>query len=461
MKKCNGFIILLLCVSFLLSGCGEIEIKENVTIVAAEEAVSSEETGDNLVAKTEESPSVIVVSGNENYVPVENFTFSNSMQTDSFGKKQEVTACGVWLNPQDVEMMPQVPWSEDMRLDVTGEALTFKYSFYDNHYEVLEKEKTGTATATDPGAVIFPESQEPYYVKLEFSFQYGESRVGYQYFFQMVFRAPSPVLSVAVQTEDSTIEVSCAKGRGAFQSLVKDGLTYIPIGSRLSLSFPENGVPVSVKVFDFVLSESGEPLTTEEEKVEPRELRADGEAYSIYLGTNLEAMEYGYSDAYKPGGIRRGFLMECMFEDGSREIYVTALKTDAAFGIEDQPSSAYLMPMCGTGVEVFAESRPRKGASGLRLIFVMDNASTCDFIYGGESRLYRFDGPEQKEVPIQAGAGWEDLAYILEAGKTQKLDIDLEQLYGSLRPGYYRFSKELIRKEKGDVRTVSGDFVVN
>lgn len=367
MKKCNGFIILLLCVSFLLSGCGEIEIKENVTIVAAEEAVSSEETGDNLVARTEESPSVIVVSGNENYVPVGNFTFSNSMQTDSFGKKQEVAACGVWLNPQDVEMMPQVPWSEDMRLDVTGEALTFQYSFYDNHYEVLEKEKTGTATATDPGAVIFPESQEPYYVKLEFSFQYGESRVGYQHFFQMVFRAPSPVLSVAVQAEDSTIEVPCAKGRGAFQSLVKDGLTYIPI----------------------------------------------------------------------------------------------ALKTDAAFGIEDQPSSAYLMPMCGTGVEVFAESRPRKGASGLRLIFVMDNASTCDFIYGGESRLYRFDGPEQKEVPIQAGAGWEDLAYILEAGKTQKLDIDLEQLYGSLRPGYYRFSKELIRKEKGDVRTVSGDFVVN
>lgn len=76
-------------------------------------------------------------------------------------------------------------------------------------------------------------------------------------------------------------------------------------------------------------------------------------------------------------------------------------------------------------------------------------------------RLYRFEGPDPKEMPLLPEAGWNDLAYTLKANRTKRLTIKLDPLYGPLDPGYYRFSKDLINPEDGTTQTVYGDFVVN
>lgn len=413
-------------------------------------------------AMPEESPSVAVISGGETYIPIKNFTFSQYAQTDSSGQEQTVNACGAWLRPQDVNGMPQVPWTEDMELAVTGQVLTFDCSLYDADYELLSEE-----AVQSQGSPSFPRQQEPYYVKLELSFQEGSaSRTGYQYFFQVVSRGPTPILSVSAELngdEFGTVkELPSLKGQGAFAALTqKDSLPYIPIGSRLFLSFPEGEAPLSARFSDFVLAESGEPAFSNRGESPAQELPSEDGSYSIYLGANLDAMYYGYSEAYQPGGVRRGFLIDCTFADGSAETYAIAVKTDAAFGIKKQPSSAYLMPKCGTGVHVFTEARPKKQASGLVLTFVMENDSSCDFSYGEEPKLYRFEGPDPKEMPLLPQVGWNDIAYTLKANRTKRLTIKLDPLYGPLDPGYYRFSKDLINLEDGTTETVYGDFVVN
>ena len=465
MEKCRRLTAAFLLTALIMTGCASAG-KDFSPL----ENTAQQETGipDQMVSASaeddmpEESPSVAVISGGETYIPMKNFTFSEYTQTDSSGQEQTVNACGAWLRPQGVKGMPQVPWTEDMKLAVTGQVLTFHCSLYDADYEPLSEE-----AFQDQKSLIFPQQQEPYYVKLELSFKESpDSKTGYQYFFQVVSRGPTPILSVFAELNgnesEAVRELPSLKGQGAFTALTqKDSLPYIPIGSRLFLSFPEGETPLSVRFSDFVLTESGEPASFDGEEIPAQQLQAEDGSYSIYLGANLDAMYYGYSEAYQPGGIRRGFLVDCTFADGSTETYAIAVKTDAAFGIKRQPSSAYLMPMCGTGVHVFTEARPKKNASGLTLTFVMDNESSCDFSYGEEPRLYRFEGPDPKEMPLLPEAGWNDLAYPLKANRTKRLTIKLDPLYGPLDPGYYRFSKDLINPEDGTTQTVYGDFVVN
>lgn len=278
---------------------------------------------------------------------------------------------------------------------------------------------------------------------------------------QPVQNKNTPPLSISYDSNDRVNDIPSGKGRESFQWLTeKERLRYIPLGNRLNLDFPDDRTPVSVTLSDIILDESGKPKYSED-KINVRSLTAEEGRYSIYVDVNLNAMYSNNPEAYQPGGVIRGLLLECMFEDGEPEEYAAAFKTDAAFNLSEEPSSAVLMYICGTGIDIFAQSQPQKGSSGLELIFTANNNSTKEFCYGEQPLLERFEGPDLKEIPFLEGVGWNDVAYILAPGKSAEQKINLEQIYGTLQPGYYRFSKEFTDSQNGESQVVSADFVIN
>ncbi|WP_180994509.1 immunoglobulin-like domain-containing protein [Clostridium sp. chh4-2] len=278
---------------------------------------------------------------------------------------------------------------------------------------------------------------------------------------QPVQNKNTPPLSISYDSNDRVNDIPSGKGRESFQWLTeKERLRYIPLGNRLNLDFPDDGTPVSVTLSDIILDESGKPKYSED-KINVRSLTAEEGRYSIYVDVNLNAMYSNNPEAYQPAGIIRGFLLDCLFEDGKTEEYAAAFKTDAAFGLSEESSSAFLMYICGTGIDIFAQSQLQKGSSGLELIFTVNNESTKEFYYGEQPLLERFEGPDLKEIPLLEGVGWNDLAYILAPGKSAEQKINLEQIYGTLQPGYYRFSKEFTDSQNGESQVVSDDFVIN
>lgn len=268
-------------------------------------------------------------------------------------------------------------------------------------------------------------------------------------------------LSISYDSNDRVNDIPSGKGRESFQWLTeKERLRYIPLGNRLNLDFPGDRTPVSVTLSDIILDEGGKPKYSED-KINVRSLTAEEGRYSIYVDVNLNAMYSNNPEAYQSAGIIRGFLLDCLFEDGKTEEYAAAFKTDAAFGLSEESSSAFLMYICGTGIDIFAQSQLQKGSSGLELIFTVNNESTKEFYYGEQPLLERFEGPDLKEIPFLEGVGWNDLAYILAPGKSAEQKINPEQIYGTLQPGYYRFSKEFTDSQNGESQVVSADFVIN
>lgn len=289
--------------------------------------------------------------------------------------------------------------------------------------------------------------------------------------------ASEPTITVSCDLDGTTVEIPSGKGRESLSMLVrKDQLQYIPLGTSLNLSFSGGDIPTSISLTDMVLNTALSDTGSLEDRgyngenqgeaqsrygIERSILEAyDGE-YTMYVGTNLNAMYLDDAEAYKPAGIVRGFLLDCYFGDGETITYAVAVKTDIAFGLKEKPSSAYLMAMCGTGIDVFTNSYLRKDGDGIKLTFTMDNQSAKDFSYGEEPVLMRYQGPKAQEVPLLEGVGWNDMEYTLKRGKRVKLNVDLGQFYGSLIPGYYRFLKHLTNTETGQVQTVSVDFVIN
>jgi len=430
--KIRKTVIYILCV-LLLTGCASTEETEKVW----EEKVS-------------------VVSGGETYLPVKNFVFSEATETDSQGKEQTVCACGAWLRPDKIKFMPRVPWNADMGFHVDEEPDSFSCVFYDSTYEKMEG-KEQDAESLD--ALVFPKPQDTYYVEAVITFSYPGGTRGDQYFFQVVPDESTPELSASMEA-DGKGKIPCGKGRGSFPTMTKNKLPYVPIGSRLYLSFSGDDIPDTIHALDFVLRGGEELPEFWEGDVPACDILPEDE-YSIFVGTNLNAMKFGYPEAYQPGGIIRGLLLECTFPDGREETYAIAFKTDIAFGIEKKPSPAYLTPLCGTGVRAFGHSYPEKKNAGFLLTFELENSGLGDLVYEDWGRLYRFDGPEIKEIPPLSGQDAERKSRTLKSGKSKRLKFDLENLYGSLGPGYYRFQMELTDPKNGGSYGVPGDFVIN
>lgn len=452
MKKLRETIFIFLCAASLF-GCSP----------AGAEAKASQAQGAEAV-----EAKISVVSLGECYYPAENFTYSQCLQRDENGVQHEVSACGRWLRPEDVKRMTRVPWDEEMRLEAAGQVLSFDCRLYDENYEELEKtagegggnlkDIPAEAGSDALAAVALPSSENAYYVELSVTFGRTDGEDGYQYFFQVIPEDPSPLLSVSDSKEGGDIDLPWTKGGGTFPALLRgEALPYIPIGTRLYFSFSQGKSPASVRAYDLIL----DGASMEEEELQELELAMEDGVCSVYVGANLEAFRYRYAEAYKPGGIPRGLLLECDFEDGTSEQYALAFRTDAAFGIKEKSSSAYLMELCGTAVPILAECSPAGEGHGLTVTFEAENVSSRDFSYGSEVRLYRFDGPELKELSPLPGAAWEDVARTLKAGKRKKQRIDMASLFGPLGPGYYRLSKNFISQEDETVQTVSADFVIN
>lgn len=126
---------------------------------------------------------VVVMSGPDIYLPYENFTFSNYTDTDAFGREQAVNACGRWLRAQDIESMPAVPYSGNMEIQAEGKLSRIMYGLYDETYE---PKIGGDVEVNSISGISLPEEPEPYYVKLELSFEEENAVSGYQYFFQVL-----------------------------------------------------------------------------------------------------------------------------------------------------------------------------------------------------------------------------------------------------------------------------------
>ena len=482
MKKYFILMILTVIGILVISGCsGELETGGETTIEStletdgkaegrerengeAVEGEQEKEKQENIkqeneeTEKTAEQPLVKIVSDGESFIPVENLTSTETVQIDEAGREQTVFGCGRWLRPEEVTGMPQVPYVQDMKLETNFPILRIIYGFYDVNCEMMGQ---GKREAKQLDEIIFPQQEASYYVELDLTWETEGGETGCQYFFKVISEGHSPMLTVSYDKDGTVINIPSGKGKGAFKELVQESsLQYIPIGTLLDLNFPDGDTPVSVNLTDMILDESGNPRFPDaEDKVSV--LRADTDGYSAYIDSNLNAMYYDYPEAYQPAGIIRGFLAECRFEDGRTETYAAAFKTDAAFGLDSEPSSAYLMPMCGTGIDVYADGRPQMSDEGLELIFTMYSNSVDDFLYGEQPLLQRFEGPELKEIPLLEGIGWNDMAYTLNGKKSAEVKVNLEQIYGSLRPGYYRFSKVLTNIKNGQTQTVSADFVIN
>ncbi|MBT9776568.1 hypothetical protein GPL15_08630 [Clostridium sp. MCC353] len=431
--------------------------KGNAEKEKTEKGDAEPETIKELV-KYGERPMVKVYSDGETFIPIENFTSSETIQTDAAGSEQTVFDCGRWLRPEEVIGMPQVPYAGDMKLEANCPISRIIYGFYDENFK---PDGEGKQEAERLDEIIFPHQDMLYYVELDITWESESGETGCQYFFKVIPEGRSPMLTVSYDKDGTMVKVPSGKGKGAFQELVQqDKLQYIPIGSWLNFDFSDGSTPVSVSLSDVILDESGNSqFPYAEEKVISLQAGTDG--YSAYIDTNLNVMYFRYSEAYQPAGIIRGFLADCRFEDGRTETYAIAFKTDAAFGLGMEPSSAYLMLMCGTGIDVFTESKPQKGREGLELIFTMYSNSADDFSYGEQPMLQRFEGPELKEIPFLEGTGWNDIAYTLVGKKSAAVKVNLEQVYGPLEPGYYRFSKVITNMQNGRSQTVSADFVIN
>lgn len=179
MKKFREAAIAFLC-AVCLAGCGVAgadsgqpgENEESDTGNLREVSGTSDAEESGPLGK---SWDVSVISKGEVYFPVENFTYAECVLTDEHGERYEVSECGAWLEPEDVKMMPRVPWDEEMHLDSTGRVISYSCGFYNKNYEKFE-EKSGEGNALSGdgtqeeenetlASIIFPRAEEAYYVK--------------------------------------------------------------------------------------------------------------------------------------------------------------------------------------------------------------------------------------------------------------------------------------------------------
>lgn len=196
MKKQRIAVWIAVCICVFLAGCGRIpsvpggEAQEQGG--GAELEVQEQGGGAELEAQeqsggpdqgVQEQPEVSVLSEGNIYEPFENFTFAQTTQTDSLGKEQTINECSRWLQVEEIEQIPEVPYHSDLEIRVTQQPMRVMYHLYDDAYEIKGK---GFNEAESVETIPFPEEDEPYYVKLELVFGDEKNNSGYQYFFRIM-----------------------------------------------------------------------------------------------------------------------------------------------------------------------------------------------------------------------------------------------------------------------------------
>lgn len=262
--------------------------------------------------------------------------------------------------------------------------------------------------------------------------------------------------------EDWNGQEIAASGQDPFAYLAKEKSQwpYLPVESWITIEFLNTPAPDSIVLSDSILNEDGRPEYSEE-TTKTRDLFADEQKAGFRLDTNFWAMLSTERKVYQKGGVVRGFKLDCSWADGSRADYGFIVRTDVACGVQDRSAEVYPMSMCGTGIPVFAGiDQIDVDEKGLILTITLVNQTDQEYTFGEEPKLYRYYGPEAREVSIIPGTGWNDLAHRLKPNGEASFTVDLGVVYGSLEPGYYVFYKELTRRGTKETENAAVNFTV-
>ena len=112
---------------------------------------------------------------------------------------------------------------------------------------------------------------------------------------------------------------------------MEENICYLPLGSRLNLSFSEDIPLKEITMYEMGLTDSRENFLENTDGL-GKGTKLQPEAPVLDLDENGKAMERGYPKNDRTGGVLRGFLFQCRFADGREEAYSAAVRTDAAFG---------------------------------------------------------------------------------------------------------------------------------
>lgn len=253
-----------------------------------------------------------------------------------------------------------------------------------------------------------------------------------------------------------------ASGRDPFNYLarVKSEWPYLPIESWITIKFLNTPAPESITVSDLILGEDGAPKYGED-TVKTKKIYPEEQTVSFSLDTNFWAMLSAERKTYQTGGVIRGFRLDCTWENGSRADYGFIVRSDVACGVKDRSAEVCPMSLCGTGVPIAAGiDNIDVDENGLTLTVTLDNRTDQKYLFGEEPKLYRYYGPDAKAVSLRPGAGWNDAAHILRPNRKTTFAVNLGELYGPLKPGYYVFYKELTNSGTEEKETVSVIFTV-
>lgn len=309
--------------SLLMGGCGADEnpAQEGTggagQMIEADTAVSQEETEirQNMEEAAISFPWVMVVSGEEMFIPVEHINYTESTVVDDEGNEQTVSDYSGYFQPEDITGMPRVPYQPGIAIRTEKTPISCAYERFAVDGTSLGERTTVEGTAD----IVLPEPAEDYLVELRFSFGGEGNFAGYQYFFRVTAQSPTPILKITSETGPEKTEMTASKGAGAFPALtMEENICYLPLGSRLNLSFSEDIPLKEITMYEMGLTDSRENFLDRAEDLKGGTV-LQSESPSFELGTNIAAA-------------KRGFLFECCFADGREEIYSAAIQTDEAPG---------------------------------------------------------------------------------------------------------------------------------
>ncbi len=92
--------------------------------------------------------------------------------------------------------------------------------------------------------------------------------------------------------------------------------------------------------------------------------------------------------------------------------------------------------------------------------FLLENVSDETYYYGEMYTLEKWDGADWVTLKTKDNIGWNDIAYILDPGKEQRLELNWEWCYGNLPQGSYRLHKEVYSEQAADSIIISAEFEV-
>lgn len=93
--------------------------------------------------------------------------------------------------------------------------------------------------------------------------------------------------------------------------------------------------------------------------------------------------------------------------------------------------------------------------------FYIENTTDRTYYYGDDYTIQKKEGKNWISLKTKDGIGWNDLAYILEPGTEQSLELSWEWAYGTLSAGTYRLQKEVYcETDRSADETVSVEFEV-